>query len=129
LCYFPVIPLFVPNKAGAQQALHTDSPADLIPESITYSRVTGLYYISSINHHKIVTIDGGGHCRDFLGSDEYGYLEGLGLKADDTRGLLWGVSNGHAGTYLRPYNKNGASTNGLVGMLKPITLLRYEKSP
>jgi D-alanine transaminase/branched-chain amino acid aminotransferase len=87
--------------AGAQQVIHTDSPADLIPESITYSRATGLYYISSINRHKIVTIDRRGHCTDFLTSDEHGYLQGLGLKADDRRGLLWGVSNGRSGARYR----------------------------
>ena len=30
-----------------------------------------------------------------------------------------------ANTYLRPYYKNGASTQGLSGLLRPITLLRY----
>ena len=97
LFLFLAVCLFL-GKTGAQQVLRTDSPADLIPESITYSRTIGLYYISSIHHHKIVTIDGRGHCQDFLADGEYGYLEGLGLKADDARGLLWGVSNLHSGS-------------------------------
>jgi sugar lactone lactonase YvrE len=89
------------SQARAQQVLSTDSPADLIPESITFSRQTGLYYVSSIHRHKIVTIDGKGHCTDFLASDKYGYLEGLGLKADDKHGILWGVSNFHTGPHYR----------------------------
>jgi sugar lactone lactonase YvrE len=32
-----------------------------------------------------------------------------------------------ANTYLRPYNKNGASTQGLSDLLKPITLLYYPR--
>jgi sugar lactone lactonase YvrE len=88
---------FFAEMAGAQQLLQTDAPADLIPESITYSRSTKLYYISSIHRHKIVTIDARGHCKDFFADGKYGYLEGLGLKADDVRGLLWGVSNQHIG--------------------------------
>ena len=100
LFLFFAVCLFL-GKAGAQQVLPTDSPADLIPESITYSPSTGLYYISSIHRHKIVTIDSSGHCTDFLSSDEHGYLEGLGLKADEKRGLLWGVSNRHSGTNYR----------------------------
>ena len=73
--------------------LRSRSEVDLIPESVTYSPSTGRFYISSINRHKIVEIDPAGLVRDFIGSSEHGYLEGLGLKVDEKRHLLWALSN------------------------------------
>jgi sugar lactone lactonase YvrE len=71
----------------------TNSEKDLIPEGIAVDPRTGDIYISSIASHKIVIVDRQGKCRDFIASDEQGFLEGLGMKVDLKRNLLWALSN------------------------------------
>ena len=71
----------------------TNAEKELIPEGIAIDPRTGNIYISSIAGHKIVLVDSQGNCRDFIASHEQGFLEGLGMKVDVKRNLLWALSN------------------------------------
>lgn len=70
--------------------LITDAERDLIPEGIAVHDTT--IYISSINKHLIVATDKHGKSKNFISSDQDGYAEGLGMKVDKKRSLLWAVS-------------------------------------
>ncbi|MDQ3550089.1 MAG: SMP-30/gluconolactonase/LRE family protein [Bacteroidota bacterium] len=78
----------------AQQAkmITTDTERDFIPEGIAIDNSTGKIYISSINKHKIVSIDKDGKHTNFITPGQDGFKEGLGLKVDDQRRWLWALS-------------------------------------
>ncbi len=70
----------------------TGSEKDLIPEGIAVDGRTGLIYVSSIARQKIVVIDQTGKQKDFIANGEEGFMEGLGMKVDTVRNLLWAIS-------------------------------------
>jgi streptogramin lyase len=78
----------------AQQAnaIITDTDNDLIPEGIAIDNINGNIYISSINKHKIVSVDKDGKHSNFITPGQDGFKEGLGLKVDDKRRWLWALS-------------------------------------
>jgi sugar lactone lactonase YvrE len=92
--------LFVCFVGQAQEkptVIATDSENDLIPEGIAVNPRTGTIYVSSIAHHKIIAVDANGNCKDFIHSGEHGFLEGLGMKVDSKRNLLWALSDKREG--------------------------------
>ena len=70
----------------------SNSEKDLIPEGIAVDGRTGSIFISSIAKQKIIKIDTQGKCKDFISANEHGFLEGLGMKVDAKRNLLWAIS-------------------------------------
>lgn len=70
--------------------IQTTTEKDLIPEGIAIDS-KGNIYISSINQHKIIRIKNG-KVSDFVKAHQDGFMEGLGMKVDEKRGWLWGVS-------------------------------------
>jgi streptogramin lyase len=94
-CLLPIIFLFLPGErtfAQSALALHTSSEKDLIPEGIAVDARNGNIYISSIAKHKIMVMDSGGKWRNFIAPGANGFLEGLGMKVDTSRNLLWAIS-------------------------------------
>jgi len=93
--FLHIIFLFIVIKCDAQfqsVAIISDSERDLIPEGIAIDGRTGSIFISSIAKQKIIKIDTQGKCKDFISTNEYGFLEGLGMKVDAKRNLLWAIS-------------------------------------
>lgn len=87
--------VFVLIKLPAQIkpiVISTNSENDLIPEGIAVDPRTGTMYVSSIARQKIIAVDETANHRDFISSNQYGFLEGLGMKIDTTRNLLWAIS-------------------------------------
>ncbi len=87
--------LLIITTANAQflnSAIISDSEKDLIPEGIAVDSRTGTRYISSIAKQKIIKIDAQGKHKDFISTNKDGFLEGLGLKVDIKRNLLWAIS-------------------------------------
>ena len=66
---------------------------DLIPEGITYDPQSKQFFVSSINKHKIVSINADGRYNNFIESDTDDMSRCLGLKVDVKRRRLWAVSN------------------------------------
>ena len=90
-----VFVLIVVGKIHGQlqpAAVISGSEKDLVPEGIAVDGRTGNIYVSSIAKQKIVVIDAKGNQRDFIASGEHGFLEGLGMKVDSKRNLLWAIS-------------------------------------
>jgi streptogramin lyase len=85
---------FVCLNITAQQAkvITTDSERDFIPEGIAIDNRSGTIYISSINKHKIISIDKNGKHKNFITPGQDGFKEGLGLKVDEKRRWLWALS-------------------------------------
>ena len=70
----------------------SDSEKDLVPEGITVDSKTGSIYISSIAKQKIIVINKNGKHKDFVSTNKHKFLEGLGMKVDVDRNLLWAIS-------------------------------------
>lgn len=62
---------------------------DLIPEGIAYDPVTKAFFVSSVNHGKILRRDASGAVTDFLPEGQEGVFSVLGLRADPKRRALW----------------------------------------
>ncbi len=75
----------------------TNSEKDLIPEGIAVDLRNGTIYLTSIAKHKIISVDTTGKHKDFISPGEQGFLEGLGMKVDVKRNLLWALSNKREG--------------------------------
>jgi hypothetical protein len=72
--------------------LKTDADRELIPEGIAIDSRTHTIYISSINKHKIVAVNMKGKSKDFIPSDQDGFLGGLGMTIDTVRNWIWALS-------------------------------------
>lgn len=81
------------SKAQKSQVIQTASEKDLIPEGIAVNAATGTIYISSIAKQKIIAVDSNGAVSDFVKTGDNGYLEGLGMKVEKEKNLLWTLSN------------------------------------
>jgi sugar lactone lactonase YvrE len=62
---------------------------DLEPEGIAYDPVDRVFYVSSINKHKILRVTRDGQVGDFKMSGQDDLGETLGIKVDAVRRLLW----------------------------------------
>lgn len=91
---FFLLAVFIAPFLQAQQpmVIQAEAETDLIPEGIAIDNRTGKIYITSINRHKIITVDQQGTATDFISSNQDGFLEGLGLKVDEKRDWLWALS-------------------------------------
>jgi hypothetical protein len=75
------------------KTIRTKADKTLIPEGIAVHEKSGKIFISSINRHKIIVVNRKGRVTDFIHSGGHGFLEGLGMKVDPKRNLLWALSN------------------------------------
>jgi streptogramin lyase len=73
------------------------SALHLVPEGITADNRTGKIYVSSIAQQKIVVIGKSGRVSDFVASNTEGFGEGLGMKIDNRKNILWALSNKRKG--------------------------------
>jgi len=89
---------FITLTASSQQKIST-TESTLIPEGISINPKDGTIYISSIARHKIIRINKSGKVENFIEEGEEGFLEGLGLKVDPKRNLLWALSNQRQGKW------------------------------
>lgn len=87
--------------SGAMTPTFTVPRDDLIPEGIAWDPRRDVFYMGSVAQRNIVRVDRAGACADVIASDEYGYMEGLGLAVDATRDRLWAVSVAAAEDSLR----------------------------
>ena len=88
LCYF---------THSAQEVLEIKDQVSLIPEGIAINPGTGTIYISSISKNKIIQVNKDHRAKDFISAGQDGFQEGLGMKVDTVRNLLWALSNTRKG--------------------------------
>lgn len=85
---------------------------DLNPEGLAYDDVQQRYFVSSIRHSKVVTVDASGAVADFGQLSAGGVPVGvLGLEVDRERGVLWAV--GRAQPNVEGYDD---AHNGITGV-------------
>ena len=62
---------------------------ELVPEGIAYSEKHNKFYLTSIAKSKIISVDRStGDQKDFIGSNDFGFMPGVGILVDDKRGHL-----------------------------------------
>lgn len=66
---------------------------DLNPEGITYDPVEKMFYLGSMNKHKIIKVDSLGKSVDFTTEGQDGLFIIMGIHVDPVRRLLWVVSS------------------------------------
>jgi sugar lactone lactonase YvrE len=85
--------LILSFQLKAQQVLSYENQRNLIPEGIAIDPRSGTIYVSSIAGKKIIRIHQDGKTENFIEEGQDGFLEGLGMKVDTKRNLLWALSN------------------------------------
>ncbi|MBC7947950.1 MAG: hypothetical protein H7Y42_08735 [Chitinophagaceae bacterium] len=85
-------------KGFAQSSMVVTDNA-LIPEGIAINPKNGDVFVSSIAKKKIIRISPGGEVVDFIAGDS-SFLEGLGMKVDRDRNILWALSNIRQGKWF-----------------------------
>ncbi|MBC7885917.1 MAG: SMP-30/gluconolactonase/LRE family protein [Saprospiraceae bacterium] len=80
-----------------QQVLMFEDQLNLVPEGIAIHPGNGTIYISSIAKKKIIRIMPNGTTANLFPEGQDNFLEGLGMKVDTKRGLLWALSNSRRG--------------------------------
>src|SRR5688500_10615479 len=96
--FFPLIIALINLTASSQQKISTTENT-LIPEGIAIHPKNETIYLSSIARHKIIRISKNKEVSNFIEEGENGFLEGLGLKVDVKRNLLWALSNQKQGQW------------------------------
>lgn len=77
----------------SQQVLVFENQLNLVPEGIAIHPDNGTIYISSIAQKKIIRIMPDGTSANLITEGQDNFLEGLGMKVDGKRGVLWALSN------------------------------------
>lgn len=94
--YTGVLSLFIVLQLSAQNntaIINTNTEREVIPEGIAINPANGTLYVSSIALNKIIAINKNGSHKDLFNTGEHGFLQGLGLKVDEKKHLLWALSN------------------------------------
>ena len=95
--FFLLLTVFIDLTVFSQEEVSTTENT-LIPEGIAIHPKNETIYISSIAKHKIIKIKNR-EVSNFIEEGESGFLEGLGLKVDVKRNLLWALSNQKQGKW------------------------------
>ena len=115
-----------PAVAHAHNAMVTEEK-DLIPEALAYDERQNVFYMSSLNRRKIVTITPDSHVSDFVPADRYKLLPVLGIRLDPSDGTVWSATTDFAenawatelihldarGNLLGRYSPKGPGKHGL----------------
>ncbi len=92
---FTLMSLLISLQLTAQnltKKIYLISDPLLVPEGIATDPRNGFIYVSSIAKKKIVVFREDEKQADFIPTGRDGFLEGLGMKIDTTRNLLWAIS-------------------------------------
>jgi DNA-binding beta-propeller fold protein YncE len=73
--------------------VQTKNTRTLVPEGIAVDKKTGEIYVTSIAEQKIIVIKKDGSHKDFIAPRTAGFGQGLGIKVDEKRNLVWALSN------------------------------------
>lgn len=93
----------------------------LYPEGITWDPVENAFYLGSTAKSKIVRISAGGEVEDFIGENEHGLLNPLGMAVDPERRGLWVASTAyppHGGASEEDLGRSAVFHFGLDGSLR-----------
>jgi sugar lactone lactonase YvrE len=77
----------------SQEVLVFENQLNLVPEGIAIHPDNGTIYVSSIAQKKIIRITSDGKSANFINEGQDGFLQGLGMKVEVKKNLLWALSN------------------------------------
>lgn len=104
-----------PVVAQAHEAFRTIE-RDLVPEGLAYDAKRNRFYMSSLNHRKIVQFALDGVASDFVPAERYGLLPILGIRVNPNDDTIWADSSSDRGqTELLHFDSAGQ----LLGRFKP----------
>lgn len=90
VCFFSALTLGCNPKERTSYVLEE---TELVPEGIAYSEKRNMFYLSSVAKSKIISVNAKtGEQKDFIKSNEYGFMPGVGILIDDQRNLLFAIS-------------------------------------
>ena len=92
-CLLLIVGMLGHISSYSQQVLEFKDQVNLIPEGIAIHPKNGTIYISSIAQKKIIKITPDGSATNLTQDGQDGFLEGLGMKVDAKKNLLWALSN------------------------------------
>lgn len=104
-----------PGVFNAHEAFRT-TEKDLIAEGLAYDAKRDVFFLSSLNHRKIVMAGHDSHFSDFVPEDRYGLLPVFGIKVDPYDDSLWAASSADSGQSELLHSD---ATGKLVGRFKP----------
>ena len=84
---------------------------DMLPESVAFDSKDGSFYIGSVRKGKVVRRDKSGNETDFIKPRQDGLWAVIGIKAHETRRVLWVCS--FEGSDLEGYKERGQSGSGV----------------
>lgn len=87
------------GNLSAQKISFTVAEKDLIPEGITADEGEN-FYISSVFKNKVIKVSKKG-VEDFISSNAFGFMGGVGLHVDSKRKILWACSGDIMGKKFR----------------------------
>src|SRR3990170_2768211 len=96
LFYWLLVLFIFVLKTAAQPGpliIQTKNTRTLVPEGIAVDKKTGDIYVTSIAEQKIIVIKKDGSHQNFIAPRAAGFGQGLGIKVDEKRNLVWAVSN------------------------------------
>ena len=73
---------------------------DLFCEGIAHDSLSGRLFLSSMHKNKIVQVVNG-KTSDFIKTNQYGFVGGVGLHVDNKRRILWACSGNIMGKFCR----------------------------
>ncbi len=77
---------------------------ELNPEGICYDPIEKMFYLGSMNKHKIIKVDAKGNSTDFTKEKQDGLGELLGIHIDSNRRILWAVSSSEKRNEIFKFN-------------------------
>ncbi|MFC1726617.1 hypothetical protein ACFL4T_13420 [candidate division KSB1 bacterium] len=86
------------------QIAFTISDKELNPEGIAYDPVEKMFYLGSLNNHKIIKVDPIGKCTDFINEGQEGLNRIMGIHVDPIRRILWAASFAEERNEVLKYN-------------------------
>ena len=97
-----IIPLIVAVQFQSltQRIAFKTVEKDLFCEGIAHDSLSGKFFLSSMHKNKIVQIVNG-KTTDFIKTNQYGFVGGVGLHVDNKRRILWACSGNIMGKYSR----------------------------
>lgn len=104
-----------PAVFQAREAFQT-TEKDLIAEGLAYDAKRDIFYLSSLNRRKIVSVGHDGDFSDFVPGDRDGLLPVFGVKVDPSDDSVWAASYSDSGqSELLHFDGTGK----LLGRFKP----------
>ncbi|MFH1893623.1 MAG: SMP-30/gluconolactonase/LRE family protein [Candidatus Zixiibacteriota bacterium] len=95
------------------EVFYSSDQLDFLPEGIAYDDKTGRFFLGSMSHGSVVTVDSAGVWREFARLENDRLYSCLGLEVDRTRSILWAV--GTVSAFIEDFDSADEGRTGVFG--------------